>query len=130
MSTTTFTHLLLCFACSCPLASAEPDQPPSNISIQEAFTAEEEAARALDYLLRLYQEITYLQGQAIASDGDTVSASRLQELNTKLDEFCDHLKANPDFRSSVQYYLEQILSLEKNFKKKKISIYAAPSSTT
>lgn len=81
--------------------------PPSEVSIQEAFTAEQEAARALDRISSLYRELTSLLDSMTSKETAEPALPRMKELEQQLNEIEDHQKANPDFREAIARYLEQ-----------------------
>lgn len=90
-----------------PVLPLRADLPPSDVSIQEAYTAEQEAARALDRISSLYRELTSLLDSMTSKETAEPALPRMKELEQQLNEIEDHQKANPDFREAISRYLEQ-----------------------
>lgn len=75
--------------------------------MQEAFTAEEEAARALARVSGIYRELISLQDNITDKEKAAAAIPRIKDLRRQLHEIEDHQKANPDFREAIVRYLSQ-----------------------
>lgn len=102
---TILTALAIGFAFPAPPAWAE--LPPSEVSMQEAFTAEEEAARALARVSGIYRELISLQDNITDKEKAAAAAPRIRELQRQLHKIEGHQKANPDFREAIVRYLSR-----------------------
>jgi len=90
---------------------APADLPPSEISMQEAFTAEQEAARAITLVSSLYRQLTVIFDGITDEAAAAAAAPRIADLQRQLNDIAEHQKSNPDFRAAIQQRLKQDIGL-------------------
>lgn len=95
-------------------ATAQPalaELPPSEVSMQEAFTADQEAARAIALVSSLYRQLTVIFDGITDEATAAAAAPRIENLQRQLNDIAEHQKSNPDFRAAIQQRLKQDIGL-------------------
>lgn len=94
-----FPYLLL--LCLLPGIAPADAPPPSENSMQETYTQDEEAARYLGIAADAMQELIPLLDSVTDEASAAAANPRIQELIQLLDRTATHMRANPDVKAAV-----------------------------